>query len=146
MTGTNKNILVGIVAATIFVITVAVVLQRDHRVMKTIRHGGYESDTSTFRPTAEELRLAAQFSDTVLPQLKKLGLIVEVKHHDIETIVNVSGTIWKKRSPYFKEQFLKQLLLYNKISQLPTVITVMDKETSEILAVMKQEETIDIYY
>lgn len=84
--------------------------------------------------TAEEKRIALQFSDSTLPQLKRLGLITNYTRTTIETIVTVSRKIWKNRSPFFKESLLEQIFAYNKVNGFPLKTRIIDDKTAQLYA------------
>lgn len=110
------------------------IAEHDQRVMVGMRPFIANADQSAFRPTPDEQRVAVQFSDTTLPQLKQLGLITRYTRSEAETVITVNGRLWKERSPFFKESFLEQLYLYNKVHGFAVNARVIDDATDQLYA------------
>ncbi len=53
---------------------------------------------------------------------------------EIETIITVSGTIWKKRSSFFKESLLDQIFIYNKVNGFALNTKIIDDKSSALYA------------
>ena len=146
MTNTVKNFIVGAAAITVCCTATYLVWQWDERVMATIHRGGYEYDTTAFRPTEAEQRTAKQFADSILPQLKHLGLVISYTRTEIETIITVSGTVWKARSQFFKEQFLEQIVVYNKVNGFSVRTKIIDKDDGTLYAELTSPDRRAIYF
>jgi hypothetical protein len=43
--------------------------------------------------------------------------------------VTVSGRVWNERSEFFKESFLTQLIVYNRVNGFPSRIRIIDERT-----------------
>lgn len=110
------------------------IAEHDARVMDSIHPFTANADQPSFRPTPDEQRVAVQFSDTTLPQLKQLGLITHYRRTEVETVITVNGRLWKERSPFFKESFLEQLYLYNKVHGFAVNARVIDDATDQLFA------------
>lgn len=145
MTNTAKNIIVGIAAVTVLCTAAYLIWQWDERVLATIHRGAYEYDTTAFRPTEAEQRAAKQFADSILPQLKHLGLVTSYTRTEIETIITVSGTVWKARSQFFKEQFLEQIFIYNKVNGFSVQTKIIDKDNGALYAELTPPDRRAIY-
>lgn len=110
------------------------IAEHDARVMVTMRPFTTNADQPSFRPTPDEERVAVQFSDTTLPQLKQLGLITRYRRTDAETVITVNGRLWKERSPFFKESLLEQLYIYNKVHGYAVNARIIDDATDQLYA------------
>ncbi|NUN69184.1 MAG: hypothetical protein HUU02_05685 [Bacteroidetes bacterium] len=110
------------------------IAEHDARVMAAMRPFISNADQTAFRPTPDEQRVAIQFSDTTLPQLQQLGLISRYTRTEAETIITVNGRLWKERSPFFKESFIEQLYLYNKVHGYALRARVIDDATEQLYA------------
>jgi hypothetical protein len=129
-----KDLIVGIIAVAVIIGAIFFTMRRDEQVMHSIQRFGMVYNSSAFRPTSEEQRIAKQFSDTTLPQLQSLGLIKQYSRTEIETIITVSGALWKDRSQFFKESLLEQIFIYIKVNGLSVATTILDDETRELYA------------
>jgi hypothetical protein len=110
------------------------IAEHDARVMEGIHPFQAGAERAAFRPTPDEERVAVQFSDTTLPQLQQLGLITHYRRTEAETLITVNGRLWKERSPFFKESFLEQLYLYNKVHGYAVNARVIDDVTEQLYA------------
>lgn len=102
--------------------------------MEHMRQFSFNADSSAFRPTEEEARIARQFSDTTLPQLTSLGLIKHYSRTEIETIITVSGVLWNERSEFFKESLLEQIFIYNQVHGYSVRTKIIDVTTNRLMA------------
>jgi len=134
MSNKGKNIIVGTIAFAVIGFIIFLIREWDREVLATIHRGAYEYDTSAFRPTVDEIRIAKQFSDTILPQLKLLGLITQYHRSDMETIITVSGTLWNDRSAFFKKSLLEQIFIYNHTNRYPVNTKIIEEKTSRLVA------------
>ncbi len=134
MNNTAKNIIVGTIAFGVTGIAVYFIQRWDDRVMDDINRYGTSSDTSVYRPTESEQRIARQFSNTTLPQLKQLGLITLYTRTEIETVISVSGTLWNKRSSFFKESLLENIFIYNSVNGFAVNTKIVDDKTNQLYA------------
>lgn len=140
-----KDFAVGIVAIAVVSTAVFLIVRWDNQVMNGMRQFSFRNDSSAFRPTEDELRIARQFSDTTLPQLQSLGLIKRYSRTAIETIITVSGRMWKERSPFFKESLLEQIHIYNKVKGFTVQTKIIDDETSVLYAEIIPPDRKNIY-
>ncbi len=131
---TIKNIVVFSFVLAIMGIAVHFIQQHDEKILKGSMRWGKMNDSLAMQTTKEEQRIALQFSDTTLPQLKKLGLIKSYTRTEIETVITVSGRIWNDRSTFFKESLLNQIFIYNKVNGFALNTKIVDKKTSELYA------------
>jgi hypothetical protein len=134
MTNTQKNIAAISFALTFIGITYYFIHQHDKELLNNSARWGRMIDSLSNSATMEEKRVALQFSDTTLPQLRRLGLIKRYTRTEIETIITVSGTIWKKRSSFFKESLLDQIFIYNKVNGFALNTKIIDDNTSALYA------------
>jgi hypothetical protein len=121
---TVKNISIYVFAALFFGTILFVVLQRDKRIVNLWERNKTIADS--IYTTADERTTARQFSDTILPALKQKGLIISYEKNEIHTIITVSGTMWKERSQFFKENFLTSVVTYNKAHGFSESVTLVD--------------------
>jgi hypothetical protein len=146
MTATRRNNLIVYLLA---VLTVGLLFyayyERDREIMNTISRFGNRTDSAVVMSTQEEKRIAAQFSDSTLPEMKRLGLIISYTRTEIETIITVAGNIWNKRSLFFKESFLTQISIYNKVHGFSVVVKILDDETHQLYAQIVPPDRKEIY-
>ncbi|MCK9407592.1 MAG: hypothetical protein WCX28_00175 [Bacteriovoracaceae bacterium] len=140
-----KDIIVGIIALAVISAILFFTVQRDNRVTRTMRPFDITYDSAVIRFTADEQRMAKQFSDTTLPQLKILGLIKQYTRTEIETIIAVSGAMWNKRSPFFKESLLEQIHIYNRVNGYTLWTKIVDEKTNQVYAEISPPGTRKIY-
>ena len=145
MSNRGKNIIVGIIALAVICFIAFLIWDWDRDVLATIHRGGYQFDTTTFRPTVDEIRIAKQFSDTILPQLKQLGLITQYHRSDMETIITVSGVLWNDRSAFFKESLLEQIFIYNNTNRYPVKTKIIENKTSRLVAEIVPPDQRTVY-
>jgi hypothetical protein len=84
--------------------------------------------------TGDERRIARHFAVDTLPGLMQKGLIKKYKRHQSGTILLVDGKIWKKRSRFFKESLLAEILVYNKVNGYELETRVMDHHSQRLYA------------
>lgn len=119
--------------------------ERDREIMESISRFGNRTDSAVVMSTEEEIRIAAQFSDSTLPELKRLGLIKSYTRTEIETIITVAGKIWNRRSSFFKESFLTQISIYNKVHGFSVVVKILDDETHQLYAQIVPPDRKEIF-
>ncbi|MFZ4621551.1 MAG: hypothetical protein ACOYNS_13405 [Bacteroidota bacterium] len=129
-----KNISVYTLAVLLLGGAFYAVHRHDEQVMNGSFRWGKLNDTLSTQPSEQEQRIARQFTDTTLPQLRRLGLVKRFTSTQIETVVTVSGSIWNERSDFFKESFLTQILVYNRVNGFTSRIRVVDERTERIYA------------
>ncbi|MFA6456764.1 MAG: hypothetical protein WCW40_08080 [Bacteroidota bacterium] len=140
-----KNIFVYCMAAVIVGTAYYITAQRDHRIMNRMHHWDTMDDSLRNHSTDEEKRVAQQFSDSILPQLKELGLIRSYSRTELETIITVSGTIWKERSEFFKKSLLDQLFVYNKVNGFALNTKIIDEKSFVVYAEIIPPDRREIY-
>jgi hypothetical protein len=145
MNNWKKNIIVGSAAVTALGIAFFLLWRWDKSVLESMPRREYNYDSTAFRPTAAEQRIAQQFSDSILPQLKRLGLITKYNRTDAQTHIAVSGVIWKKRSPFFKESILDQIFIYNKVNGFTVKTLIVDDTTNQLYAQISPPDRKNIY-
>ena len=145
MSQITKNIIVGIIAVAVTGVGTYLVWQWDQRVLSTIHRGAFQYDSVAFRPTVAEIRIAKQFSDSILPELKRLGLITNYTRTEIETIITVSGKVWKKRSAFFKETFVDHIFIYNKVNGFVVNTKIIDDSTKQLYALISPPDKKEVY-
>ena len=134
ITNTQKNIIAVSCALFLVGMTFYFIHRHDERLLNNPALWGRMNDTLKNSATEEEKRVALQFSDSTLPELKRLGLITRYTRTEIETVITVSGTIWKKRSDFFKESLLEQIFIYNAVNGFAVRTKIIDYKTSELYA------------
>jgi len=140
-----KNLIVYSTALIIIVVASFIIWKRDHSIIEHYHRWNNTIDSSAMYFTAHEIRIAKKFSDSTLPGLQKKGLIVGYNHNHIETIVAVSGKVWKQRSPFFKESFLTQMMIHNRVKGYPTAIRIVDHKTGMLYAQVTSSEQKKIF-
>lgn len=145
MTAAQKNILAVSFAAACIGITYYFIHQHDEELLNNSARWGRTIDSVANSSTAEEKRVALQFSDTTLPQLKRLGLIKSYALTEIETIITVSGKIWNERSLFFKESLLEQIFAYNKVNGFSVKTRIIDETTAQLYAEIIPPDSRMIY-
>lgn len=125
-------------AAVLLIVSAWLLVHRhDEQVMSGSFQWGQRNDSlSQHRtlPSDEERRIAGQFTDSTLPNLQRLGLIKQYHRSEIETVVTVSGRIWNERSDFFKESFLTQIIIFNRVNGFPARIRIIDDRSERLIA------------
>lgn len=134
MTAAQKNIIAVSFAAVWIGITYYFIHKHDEELLNNHALWGRTIDSVANSSTAEEKRVALQFSDTTLPELKRLGLIKSYTRSEIETIITVSGRIWNERSVFFKESLLEQIFAFNKVNGFSVKTKIIDETTAHLYA------------
>ncbi len=134
MSSTLKNIIVYFFAPALLGIAFLLIKQHDDRILGARERNTFPADSSILRLTDDEMRVAKQFSDSTLPELKQRGLILQYRHTEVETVITVNGRLWIARSQFFKESFLTRLLLYNQASGLSAASKIMDEKNGHLYA------------
>lgn len=75
-----------------------------------------------------------------LPGLIQQGLIKKYKRCELGTLIYVAGTIWKKRSKFFKESLLAEILVYNKVNGYALETRVVDHSSLRLYAQASSEK------
>jgi hypothetical protein len=118
-----------IVAAALYIIG-----ERDRRIVTHDARYRSTMDTAAMYFSNREIQTANTFSDSTLPALRQLGLIVKYEQHEWETQIVVSGRLWKERSAFFKESFLAHLSVYNRVRGFPVPARIIDDRSGHLLA------------
>lgn len=108
--------------------------QRDERILDAGLRKYSVDRTHTIPPTGDEIRIAAQFAEQTLPGLRRLGLITSFTQTNVDTVIAVSGKIWKKRSMFFKEKLLDQIFIYNAVHHFPVAVRIVDDVSTQLYA------------
>jgi hypothetical protein len=145
MTNRQKNIIAISFAVAFIGITVHFIQRHDEQLLNNPSLWGRMNDTLSNTATDEEKWIALQFSDTTLPQLRRLGLIKSYTRTEIETVITVSGRIWNERSQFFKESFLEQIFAYNKVNGFPLKTRIIDDKTAQLYAEINPPDQRMIY-
>lgn len=141
----RKNIIVYFLAALTVGALFYAYYERDREIMEKVSRFGNQADSAVVMSTEDEKRIAAQFSDSTLPEMKRLGLIISYNRTEIETIITVAGKIWNKRSSFFKESFLTQLSIYNKVNGYSVTVKIFDDETHQLYAQIVPPDRKEIF-
>lgn len=141
----QKNIVVVSLVLAFVGTTYYFIYRHDEELLSNTHLYERTIDSLVNSATTEEKRIALQFSDTTLPQLKRLGLITNYSRTTIETIVTVSGKIWKKRSMFFKKSLLEQIFAYNKVNHFSLTTKIIDEQTAELYAEITPPDRRAVY-
>ena len=93
----------------------------------------------------DEKRIAHHFIADTLPGLLRRGLIKKFGQNMFGTQVAVSGKIWKARSPFFKQSFLKALMVYDKVRGVRSRSTVVDSVSGNLYAEILSGDIVQLY-
>lgn len=140
-----STIIVYLAALIAFSITYYVIWQRDERIVGHDARYHSTMDTAAIYFSDREIQTANKFSDSTLPALQQLGLIRQFEQRNWETLIIVSGQMWKDRSDFFKESFLNQMIVHNKIRGRPSAVRIMDTSSGKLLAQITVSERKEIY-
>ena len=140
-----KNLIVYVLALAVAGVLWYIYWQRDRSIMEHGYRWHNTMDSLAMHYTDHEIRVAKKFSDTTLPGLMKKGLIIKYDRRQVETVVTVSGKIWKNRSPFFKESFLTQMMIHNRVRGYPTAVKIVDQRSSRLYAQITTSEQKIIY-
>ncbi len=139
------NIPVYTAAVLLFSGALFLVQRHDEQVMNGSFRWGRLNDTLSQRPSEQEQRIARQFTDTTLPQLRRLGLIKRYHRTEIETVITVTGSVWNERSDFFKESFLTQILVYNRVNGFSSQTRIIDERTERLYAQIVPPDTKEFF-
>ncbi len=84
--------------------------------------------------SSDEHRIARHFAADTLPGLMRRGLIKKYERHQSGNIVFVAGRLWKKRSRFFKESLLSEVLVYNKYHGYALETRIIDHQSQRVYA------------
>ena len=140
-----KNLIVFFIAIAIAGAAWYFVYQRDKRITGWFDNHPYAMDSTAMYFTDHEVRVAKKFSDTTLPGLQRRGLITKYDRQDMETVIAVSGRVWKKRSTFFKESFLTQIMIHNRVRSFATAVRIIDHRTGRLYAQVNSSGVKKIY-
>lgn len=139
------NIIIYIIAVAAVGITYYVIWQRDERIVGHDARYHSTMDTAAMYFSSSEIQASHTFSDSTLPALQHMGLIVTFEPREWETLIIVSGPIWRERSDFFKESFLHQMSIHNKIHGRPSAVRIMDTLSGKLLAQITVSDRKEIY-
>jgi hypothetical protein len=88
----------------------------------------------TERFSKDERRIAHHFETDTLPGLMRRGLVKKYSRSESGTILQVEGKIWKKRSYFFKESLLTEILVYNKVNGYGFATVIVDNYSNKLYA------------
>ncbi len=140
-----SNRIVYLIAIVAVGITYYVIWQRDERIIGHDSRYRSTMDTAAMYFRSSEIQTSHMFSDSTLPALQQLGLIVSFEPRQWETLIIVSGPIWRERSDFFKESFLHQMSIHNKIHGRPSAVRIMDTLSGKLLAQITVSDRKEIY-
>jgi hypothetical protein len=84
--------------------------------------------------SSDERRIAQHFAIDTLPGLMQRGLIKKIERRQLGTMVFVAGSIWKKRSRFFKESMLTEVIVYNKVNGYALETRIVDHRSQRLYA------------
>jgi hypothetical protein len=85
-------------------------------------------------PSRDEQRIARRFEMDTLPGLMQRGLVRKYERRESGTLLLVEGKIWKKRSKFFQESLLTEVLVYNKVNGFASTTQVADYSSRRLYA------------
>ncbi len=129
-----KNLIVYTLAAGIAGAAWYLLEKRDRRITGWFDKHPNTMDSAAMQFTDHELRVAKKFSDTTLPGLQKRGLVKSCSRQQMETVITVSGSVWKKRSTFFKENFLTEITIYNRVHSYDAAVRIVDHRNGRLYA------------
>ena len=100
---------------------------------------------STNGASADEQRIANRFVADTLPGLMQKGLVKQYLRHESGTVLLVSGKAWKKRSSFFKDSLLTEVLTYNKVNGFSSWTRIIDNESRKLYAQISFFRKIEFY-
>lgn len=139
------NIIVYLIALAAIGIAYYVIWQRDDRIVGHDARYHSTMDTAAMYFSDNEIRSADRFSDSTLPALQELGLITRFDQREFETVITASGPMWRERSEFFKESFLNQLMVHNKVRGRPSAVRIVDPNSGKLLAQITVSDRKEIY-
>ncbi|MEW5799806.1 MAG: hypothetical protein AB1728_12460 [Bacteroidota bacterium] len=139
------NIIVYLIAVVVVGITYYVIWQRDERIVGHDARYHSTMDTAAMYFSDREIQTANTFSDSTLPALRQLGLILSFEQREWETLIAVSGPMWRERSEFFKESFLQHMSIHNKVRGRPSSVRIMDTNSGTLLAQITASDRKEIY-
>jgi len=93
----------------------------------------------------DEQRIAAHFATDTLPGLMQKGLIKKYTRDTKGSSLHVAGSLWTKRTSYFKHCLLLELFVYNKVNGYEPSTRVMDSESGKLYAEILPPTKIEFY-
>ncbi len=124
------------------------VFSPDTRAVLDAHYGRFLKQDSPPPPgqfSDDEMRIANRFLIDTLPGLMHKGLIKKYERNEYGTIIFVSGRVWKARSPFFIQSFMKELLLYNKVCGYLPRAQVVDSVSGNLYAEISPEAKVQFY-
>ena len=107
--------------------------------------GLFSNPQSKKEISSDEQRIAQQFAIDTLPGLMQKGLIKKYERRESKTLLHVEGSIWKKRSRFFKESLLAEILIYNKVNGYALETMVVDHFSQHIYAQASSQEKKEFF-
>jgi uncharacterized membrane protein len=139
----------GLALLFLFAWGVLVLINRSDAVIVERRNNYRLADstpiTAAAEFTEEEQRTAKHFIADTLPVLMQRGLIKKYERRETGTIVLVAGGMWKKRSLFFKERFLAEILTHNKVNGYEVRTQVVDSRSGKVYARISPMAKIEFY-
>jgi len=93
----------------------------------------------------DEQRIAAHFATDTLPGLMQKGLIKKYTRDRKGSSLLVAGSLWSKRTSYFKHCLLLELFVYNKVNGYESWTRVVDSESGKLYAEITPPTKIEFY-
>jgi hypothetical protein len=108
-------------------------------------HTYWYGTNDTPRFTKDEYRIANHFITDTLPGLLRHGLIKRYTRTESGTMIAVAGHIWEKRSAFFKQSLMAEVLTYEKVNGYALLAQVKDSVSGNLYAQISPEGKIDFY-
>ncbi len=93
----------------------------------------------------DEQRIAKRFVTDTMPGLMQKGLIKKYERHEFGTSLLVSGKLWKKRSLFFKQSLLTEILIYNEVNGYEVWTQIVDSQSRKLYAQISPSTKIKFY-
>ena len=82
----------------------------------------------------DESKIAKHFALDTLPGLMKCGLIKKYERRQSGNVLFVAGKLWQKRSRFFKESLLSEILIYSKVNGYTLETRIIDHSSHRLYA------------
>ena len=143
MKNSAKNLIVLSVVVVSCSVFLYLIMLQENRIVHFWERGKYLADSVYISPGDREE--ARQFSDSILPALKKNGLVITVTLNAIESTVIVSDSLWNDRTAFFKENFLNRAAMYNRVNGFTSPVIIVSQLSGQPLARTTPPVKYDLY-
>jgi hypothetical protein len=92
-----------------------------------------------------EKKIADHFTADTLPGLLQKGFIRKYRRDASGTCISVNGNLWKKRSTFFKQNLLAEILVHNKVHGYELSTWIVDSVSGRLYAQISSSAKTDFY-